>query len=72
MRDNLAIRDLHVVAYAGMPLIDGEGNALGSLCVIDDEPRTWTQDELALLSDLATTVVGELEERARQRSGVAP
>jgi len=65
VRDNLAIRDLNVIAYAGIPLIDREGNALGSLCVIDDKPRTWTTDQTDLLRDLATTVVGELEARAR-------
>ena len=65
VRDNLAIRDLHVIAYAGIPLIDSEGNALGSLCVIDDKPRTWTTDQTELLADLATTVVSELEARSR-------
>ncbi len=65
VRDNLAIRDLDVIAYAGIPLIDGEGNALGSLCVIDDKPRTWTADQTELLADLATTVVSELEARSR-------
>jgi GAF domain-containing protein len=65
VRDNLAIRDLHVIAYAGIPLIDSEGNALGSLCVIDDKPRTWTADQTELLADLASTVVSELEARSR-------
>ena len=64
VKDNLAIRDLDVIAYAGIPLIDRNGQALGSLCVIDHEPRRWTDAEIELLSDLATTVVDELEARA--------
>jgi GAF domain-containing protein len=65
VRDNLAIRDLGVIAYAGIPLIDGQGNALGSLCVIDEKPRTWTTDQIQLLNDLAVTVVSDLEARNR-------
>ena len=68
LRDNLAIRDMGVIAYAGIPLIDGEGNALGTLCVIDSQPRHWTTHQIQLLSDLAASVVTEitLARRARE------
>ena len=59
--DNLAIEDLNVAAYAGIPLCDSEGNVLGSFCVIDDQPRHWTDDELALLRLLADAVSDEIE-----------
>jgi GAF domain-containing protein len=67
VRDNPAIRDLGAVAYAGIPLIDRGGNALGSLCVIDDRPRTWTSDQVKLLGDLAATVIDDLEARGANR-----
>jgi GAF domain-containing protein len=60
LKDNLAIRDLNVIAYAGIPLIDDDGHALGSLCVIDDKPRHWTPDQVQLLSDLAQAVQTEI------------
>ena len=60
LRDNPAIRDMGVVAYAGIPLIDGEGNALGTLCVIDSQPRHWTTHQVQLLADLAASVVTEI------------
>jgi hypothetical protein len=60
LRDNPAIRDMGVVAYAGIPLIDGEGNALGTLCVIDSQPRHWTSHQVQLLADLAASVVTEI------------
>ena len=60
LRDNPAIRDIGVIAYAGIPLIDAGGHALGTLCVIDSRPRHWTTDQVQLLSDLAASVVTEI------------
>lgn len=59
--DNLAVEELDVAAYAGVPLCDSDGNVLGSFCVIDDRPRKWSDDELALLSQLAEAVAEEIE-----------
>jgi GAF domain-containing protein len=63
VRNNLAIPDLGVVAYAGMPLNDAEGRTLGSLCAIDTKPRAWTKDELSILTDLAEACASELRLR---------
>jgi GAF domain-containing protein len=60
LRDNPAIRDIGVIAYAGIPLIDADGHALGTLCVIDSRPRHWTTHQIQLLSDLAASVVTEI------------
>jgi GAF domain-containing protein len=69
MLDNLAIRDLGVIAYLGVPLITREGHAIGTLCVIDHNPRIWTDDEIALVKDVAAAVVTEITLRG---SGPAP
>jgi hypothetical protein len=61
LRDNLAIRDLDVIAYAGSPLIGSDGQALGTLCVIDDKPRHWRGEETALLQEIANAVVAQIE-----------
>ncbi len=61
--DNLAIRDLDAIAYAGVPLILADGNAVGALCVIDRRPRQWTKFELHILDDLAEAVITQLELR---------
>jgi GAF domain-containing protein len=60
LRDNLAIRDMGVIAYAGIPLIMPDGHALGTLCVIDSRPRHWTTYQVQLLKDLAASVVTEI------------
>ncbi|AGZ39509.1 SpoIIE family protein phosphatase [Actinoplanes friuliensis] len=63
VRDNLAIPELGVVAYAGMPLTDADGRTLGSLCAIDTKPRAWTRAELETLNDLAEACSSELRLR---------
>lgn len=46
--------------YAGCPLKVANGSTLGTLCVIDREPREFTGDDLALLRDLARMAEQEL------------
>jgi GAF domain-containing protein len=60
LRDNPAVRDMGAIAYAGVPLIDLEGYALGTLCVIDNRPRRWSSHQVELLGDLAASVVSEI------------
>ena len=60
---NLAIRDLGVVAYLGVPLATSVGKPLGSFCVIDGEPRHWSHEEMELMRELAEAVVGRIELR---------
>ena len=47
--------------YAGAPLITRTGYALGTLCVVDDKPRTVSEDECRLLIDLAAMVMTQIE-----------
>jgi len=49
--------------YAGVPLRTRDGHALGTLCVMDFEPREVTAEELESLEDLAALVMSELEIR---------
>ncbi|GHE07154.1 PAS domain-containing protein [Klenkia taihuensis] len=60
---SLAVRELGMVAYAGVPLVDAAGTALGSLCAVDHRPRAWTARELGLLDDLAGACSSELQLR---------
>lgn len=69
--DNLAIPDLGVIAYLGVPLITASGHILGSLCAIDTKPRQWTDDDQRLLIDVAAIVMTEIaltEEISRRRA----
>ncbi|WP_265522800.1 SpoIIE family protein phosphatase [Oerskovia flava] len=76
LRDNPAIDALGVVAYAGFPIFDQRGRAVGSLCAIDAVPHEWTETQLATLTDLAAACTSELRlrverERARRMQHVA-
>jgi GAF domain-containing protein len=65
-RDNPAVRDLKIVAYAGVPLMVS-GHALGAFCVIDSEPHPWSYDEVRVLRDLAECVIHEIDLRTQLR-----
>ena len=43
------------------------GHALGTLCVVDCEPRTWSYDEVQTLRDLAECAMREIDLRTRLR-----
>ena len=49
--------------YAGCPLQVASGESLGTLCVIDQKPRTLTQDQQDALRILGNQVVAQLELR---------
>jgi formate hydrogenlyase transcriptional activator len=63
VRDNPAIPELGIVAYAGIPLKTTEGLTLGSFCVVDARPRVWTDEELTVLRSLAASVMTEIGTR---------
>jgi GAF domain-containing protein len=52
-----------VVFYAGVPLVNPEGYPLGTLCVIDNRPRTLTENQLLSLQALARLVNAHFELR---------
>jgi GAF domain-containing protein len=67
VRDNLAIEEFGIVAYAGAPICTSDDQALGTLCVLDTQPREWTDDQVKTLTDLAGAVASEIELRAKMR-----
>src|SRR5437762_5052668 len=67
-RDNPAVRDLKIVAYAGVPLMVS-GHALGAFCVIDSEPHPRSYDEGRMLRALAECGIHQLDLRPQLREG---
>lgn len=52
--------------YVGVPLLTREGHALGSLCVVDLEPRELDPEQLACLSALSRQLMVILESRLQR------
>ena len=63
----LVTGDPHVIFYAGVPLVDENGFALGSLCVIDNTPKQLSQSQLSALKILSKQVVNLLTLRKQNK-----
>jgi len=62
--ENLAIPDLGVHAYLGIPIHGPDGAALGALCAIDSKRRKWSQTDKDVMTDLAACVTDQIRLRA--------
>jgi signal transduction histidine kinase len=54
-----------IMFYAGVPLVNEDGFALGTLCVLDQESHILTPYQIEALKTLATQVVDKLELRRK-------
>jgi GAF domain-containing protein len=70
VRDNPAVTERGVLAYAGVPVSGQDGLPIGALAVVEDHPRDWTTGDVKLLRDLANILGGELELREMKRGPV--
>ena len=49
--------------YAGVPLATDEGLNIGTVCIVDKEPRNFSDTDTQLLSRFADSVMSELKHR---------
>ena len=59
----LVVSDPNIRFYAGAPLINEDGYALGTLCVIDRAPRELVEDQELALKALSRLVLMQMEFR---------
>ena len=57
----LVLGEPHIRFYAGFPLKDANGFRLGTLCVLDREPRRLREKEIRALRELAAIASDELK-----------
>jgi len=67
----LVTGELHLRFYAGAPLVSPGGHNLGTLCLIDHEPRSLDSDQRESLMDLANMVSDEITAFVDELTGLA-
>ena len=65
--DNPLVLEHGIASYAGAPLVDADGFALGTLCVFDVRPRVFTGGQQRALKNMARQVMYLLEHHLRER-----
>ncbi|MFF3418194.1 GAF domain-containing protein [Streptomyces sp. NPDC002698] len=60
---NPVVDEFGVRSYLGAPLLDRSGIALGTICVVDIEPRPWGRAGLETIKAMAAELAGQLERR---------
>src|SRR6201996_72449 len=62
---NPVVTQAKVTFYAGVPLVNEDGYALGTLCVLDQRPHDFTDAQIVALKALANQVVDKIELRRK-------
>ncbi|WP_432246999.1 GAF domain-containing protein [Streptomyces sanyensis] len=60
---NPVVDEIGIRSYLGAPLIDRTGIALGTICVVDTEPRPWGRAGLETIKSLAAELIGQIHRR---------
>lgn len=60
VQNNLAVSEIGVVAYAGVPLRTPDNQVIGSFCAIDVQAHEWQPREIEVLNGLAEMVMREV------------
>ena len=61
------LRQHHIRFYAGVPLKDKNGIAVGSLCLLDKQPRQMQAEDMILLKALAQDLMATLSNERKKK-----
>ncbi|TGB15067.1 GAF domain-containing protein [Streptomyces sp. MZ04] len=60
---NPVVDEIGIRSYLGAPLIDRTGIALGTVCVVDVEPRPWGRSGLETIKAMAAELIEQIHRR---------
>jgi PAS domain S-box-containing protein len=61
-------RQVRARTYAGVPLVNDDGQVLGTLSAMDYQPRLWSARDIDTLTALASAVMSEIQRRVAERA----
>jgi GAF domain-containing protein len=65
---NPVVDEFGIRSYIGAPLIDRTGTTLGTICIVDLEPRPWGRPGLEFIKAKAAEMVDIIHERENRNS----
>lgn len=68
LSDHGAVVDLGVISYLGVPIRAPDGLVLGSLCALSGDAKSWTDDDLATMQDLAAILEDDIALRGQAQA----
>lgn len=60
VRDNLAIAEIGVIAYLGVPVLLPTGECIGALAAIDTVPHRWSEHDVKVMTSLARVLENDI------------
>ncbi|HEV7933908.1 MAG TPA: GAF domain-containing protein [Actinomadura sp.] len=64
---NPVVDEIGIRSYLGAPLIDRTGTTLGTICIVDREPRPWGRPGLEFIKAKAAALVERIHQREELR-----
>lgn len=64
---NPVVDEIGIRSYLGAPLIDRTGTALGTICIVDREPRPWGRPGLEFIKSKAAELIDRIHQREMGR-----
>lgn len=64
---NPVVDEVGIRSYIGAPLIDRTGTALGTICIVDREPRPWGRPGLDFIKARAAELMELIHRREQER-----
>ncbi|QKS72951.1 EAL domain-containing protein [Paenalkalicoccus suaedae] len=65
LKSNKYVKNFGIRFYAGVPLFTSEGYAIGTLCILDVEPRVLSSDDITKLTEYSHWVMAEMQIRVK-------
>ncbi len=60
LKYNPAVAEFGIIGYLGVPFRNEQGNVVGAFCCIDHQPRSWNENDVEILTRLASIAADQL------------